>query len=354
MKILFVTHRYPPRTGGVETHVREIATRLVDRGHDVTVFSADAGSDVPSSEFDGGVRVQRFRSFSMGNAFYVAPQMAWAVRRTEADVVHAHNYHAFPMLFAALGVSDERFIVTTHYHGGSASAYRDRLLRVYRPLGKWIVKQADVVIAVSEWEREQLHEDFEVDATVVPNGLDIDRFANADPEEREQPYLLCVGRLEEYKGIQYVIRALPELPEYDLVIAGSGPYRDELVRVARQEGVLDRVDFLGHVRDDRLPSLYSGARVYLTLSTFEAYGMTVAEALASGTQCVVRRHGALEKWTESPAVIGVQSNDPKDVSNAITEATKVKPESDSTTSWDTVTSNIESVFQGRQNIHQGL
>jgi len=304
MRILFVTHRYPPHTGGVETHVQEIATRLADRGHDVTVFSADAGSDVPSEHTDDGVRVRRFRSVSPGGVFYVAPQMALAVRRADVDVVHAHNYHAFPLFFAALGVTDERFVVTTHYHGESASGFRDVLLSFYRPFGRWAVRQADEVIAVSEWEQERLREDFDVDAMVIPNGVDVERFANAEPEERERPYLLCVGRLEEYKGVQHVIRALPELPEYDLVVAGSGPYRDELEQVAHEEEVADRVDFLGYVDDERLPGLYAGADVYVTMSEFEAYGMTVAEALAAGTPCVVREEGALEVWVNRGDVVG--------------------------------------------------
>jgi glycosyltransferase involved in cell wall biosynthesis len=305
MRILFVTHRYPPHTGGVETHVREIATRLADRGHDVTVFSADAGPDVPSEHTDDGVRVRRFRSVSPGGAFYVAPQLALAVRRADAEVVHAHNYHAVPLFFAALGVTDERFVVTTHYHGESASGVRDVLLSFYRPFGRWAVRQADEVIAVSEWEQERLREDFGVDATVIPNGVDVDRFANAEPERRERPYLLCVGRLEEYKGVQHVIRALPELPEYDLVVAGSGPYREELERIARDEGVADRVDFLGYVDDDRLPGLYAGADVYVTMSEFEAYGMTVAEALAAGTPCVILTESALKEWTKYDGVVGV-------------------------------------------------
>ncbi len=271
----------------------------------MSVFSADAGSDVSSSECDDGVRIRRFRSCSPGDAFYIAPQLVRAIRQAEADIVHAHNYHAVPVLFAALGVSDERFVVTTHYHGGSASPIRDRLLSLYRPIGRWAVKQADDVIAVSEWEREQLRKDFGVEATVIPNGLNVDRFVNAEPEERERPYLLCVGRLEEYKGIQHVIRALPELPQYELVVAGTGPYREVLVQMARTERVADRVEFLDFVDDERLSRLYAGADVYITLSEFEAYGMTVAEALATGTPCVVNANTALEEWTVTQGVVGI-------------------------------------------------
>ncbi|MFC7324175.1 glycosyltransferase family 4 protein [Halorubrum rutilum] len=340
MKVLFVTHRYPPRTGGVETHVREIATRLADRGHNVTAFSADAGDDLSARTSSKGVRIRRFRSLNPGESFYLAPQMAVAVRRTNADVVHAHNYHAFPLFFAAVGVTDERFVATTHYHGKSANGVRNTLLSGYRPFGRWAVRQADDVIAVSEWERTRVREDFGLEATVIPNGVDVDRFASASREERKRPYLLCVGRLEEYKGVQHVIRTLAELPEYSLLVAGSGPFREELERIAREIGVSDRVEFLGYVDEERLPRLYAGARVFVSMSSFEAYGMTVAEALAAGTPCVVRKAAALEDWTSHDGCVGVEDPDPVAVANCVRTAAERRVVSDDIPTWETVTDEV--------------
>ena len=345
MKILFVTHRYPPRTGGVETHVREIATRLVERGHEVTVFSADAGSDVPSEEVVDGVRVRRFRSLSPDSAFYFAPQLSLAVRRATADVIHAHNYHAFPLLFAALGVTDEQFVVTTHYHAGSTSERRDILLSLYQTVGRWAVQQADEVIAVSEWERDQLRSDFGVEATVIPNGVVVDRFAGAAAAQRDRPYLLTVGRLEEYKGVQHVIRAMTALPEYDLLIAGSGSYRGQLEQIARDEGVTAQVEFLGYVDDETLPGLYAGADVYVTMSEFEAYGMTVAEALAAGTPCVVRNVAALQDWTQNRGVIGVSTVSPESIRQAVRSTDRTGNPMLKNRSWEAVTTRqVQEVY----------
>lgn len=348
MRILFVTHRYPPRTGGVETHVREIATRLVEQGHDVTVFSADAGESVAAESDDDGVRVRRFRSLSPDESFYFAPRLALAVRRADTDVVHAHNYHAFPLFFAAIGVADEQFVVTTHYHGESAGGLRNVLLSGYRPFGRWAVRHADKVIAVSEWERDRLSEDLGIEATVIPNGVDADRFADVEPEQRDSPYLLCVGRLEEYKGVQHVIQALPELAEYDLVVVGSGPYRDELERIARDAGVRDRVDLLGYVDDERLPRLYAGAEVYVTMSEFEAYGMTVAEALDSGTPCVVNTTAALSEWTEFDGCLGVDRLNPPTVSTAIRRAEQLEGRATTVYSWETIVDRIVTQYESIQ------
>lgn len=344
MKILQVTPRYPPQSGGVETHVKEISERLVRRGHEVTVVTGDAGGNVATREMRNGVAVRRNHGVAPGGAFHVSPGVAQSVQKLNAELVHAHNYHSLPVLFAALSVGDARFVITPHYHGGSASDLRNRLHSLYRPLGKWALRRADTVVAVSKWEAKQLADDFRVDATVVPNGLNVARFADANPEERSQPYLLCVGRLEEYKGVQHAIMALPSIPDYDLLVAGNGAYRDELERSAREAGVASRVTFLDYVDSDRLPGLYAGAEAFLALSSFEAYGMTVGEALAAGTPCVVRERGALVEWADRDGVVGVDSVSPEAVAKAVAVALTQVPQPESLPTWDAVVEDLCAVF----------
>jgi glycosyltransferase involved in cell wall biosynthesis len=324
--------------------VREVATRLTKRGHNVTVFTADAGKDVSSEMIDDGVRVRRFQSFNPGDAFYIAPQIALAVRRAEADVVHAHNYHAIPLLFSTLAVAKEKLVITTHYHGGSASTTRDRLLSVYHRIGQWAIRQADVVIAVGHWEYEQLSSDFDIEASIIPNGIDIDRFRIAESAQRDYPYLLTVGRLKEYKGVQHIIRVLPEFPKHELLIVGSGSYKKELVRLARKLRIKDRVNFVGYINDKKLAQLYAGAEAYITLSRFEAYGMTVPEALAAGTPCVVLRRAALNDWISYSGVIGVDTTSLDELRYNISVAMNTDINKIELPTWDTVTSELEVAY----------
>ena len=344
MKIIQVTPQYPPHSGGVETHVREISKRLVDRGHEVTVHTADRGSGVRTHDTQEGVEIRRHRGVAPGGAFHLAPGIAAAIQRADADLVHAHNYHSLPLFFAALSVMDERFVVTPHYHGESASGIRDRMLSLYRPFGDWALRRARAVVAVSEWERNRLREDFSIESTVIPNGLNIERFEHASALERERPYLLTVGRLEEYKGIQYVIRAIPELPEYDLLVAGSGPYREDLEALAQEVGVADRVEFLGYVPDEDLPGLYAGADAYVTLSAFEAYGMTVAEALGAGTACVVQEAGALTDWTDKGGVIGVSDVSSESVASTVENAVRNAEPEWTPPTWDDIVHQLLGVY----------
>jgi glycosyltransferase involved in cell wall biosynthesis len=352
MKLCYVTSRYRPHTGGVETHVAELATRFADRGHEVTVVAADRGTRVdgrrlPARERIDGVRIRRVRALAPGGAIHVAPGVLRAIERINPDLIHAHNYHSLPSFFAAVAadrLDDVPLVATPHYHGGSASGLRDRLLSLYRPVGGWALHRADAVLAVSDWEARRLASDFDLPARVVPNGVDVDRFRAADPvtESRERPYLLCVGRLEQYKGIQHAIRALVDLPEYDLVVAGSGPYGDDLRQVARETGVDDQVEFVGFVPEEDLPSLYAGAAVYISLSSFEAYGITVAEALAAGTPCVVREVGALIDWTDRLDCVGV---DLYRIADGVREAAGRAAPSESLPTWNDVAEDVDDIYE---------
>jgi glycosyltransferase involved in cell wall biosynthesis len=376
VRLAFVTTRYPPRTGGVEAHVAALATRFAARGHEVVVHTADAGPDV-GSEVREGVRIHRHRGAAPGGAFHVAPGVVPAVARTDADLVHAHNYHSLPLVFAALAVSlppgGPPLVATPHYHGGSASPLRDRLLSAYRPVGRWALRRSDAVLAVSRWERDRLRRDLGVGSRVIPNGLDVERFAaarragvadggadanahaDADPAggaagtddgppgaDADRPYLLCVGRLEAYKGVQHVVRALPDLPDYDLVVAGSGPHGEALRRTAREAGVADRVRFAGYVDDADLPALYAGAAAFVTMSRFEAYGLTVAEALAAGTPCVVRPAGALVDWADRADCVAAG---PDALADAVREAAGLDAPAEPLPTWDGVADRVEAVYE---------
>lgn len=345
MRVVQVTPRYAPYTGGVENHVKSISERLVDRNHEVVVHTADRGRDVPRQERLNGVQIRRHRSFAPGGAFHVAPAVATSIRRTDADIVHAHNYHSLPALFTAIGVDHSRFVITPHYHGRSESTLRDHLLSAYRPIGSWMLDSADEVLAVSNWEHKQLAKDFGIDSTLVPNGIDVDRFKKAVPVERAEEYLLCVGRLMQYKGVQHAIVALKEMPNYNLLIAGTGPHQSVLERLAERYDVTDRVEFLGFVPDEDLPGLYAGASAYLSLSEFEAFGMTVGEALASGTPCVVRDAGALSDWSEDAGVIVVDESSPAAVARAVEQTVDCEPQATEVISWDEVVNEVVRIYR---------
>ncbi len=339
MNIIQVSPRYPPVTGGIERHVRAISKRLTDRGHDVTVITVGYGWRTKRETIDG-VTIIRVPGIAPNNSYHIAPSVATEVRQADVDVVHAHGYHSLPLLFAGIGRSrDTGFVATPHYLG-HATGVRGLLHTIYRPFGRIPLQHANKILAVSEWERNKLNEELKIDASVIPNGIDVEKFAGAEPYPSSSPYVLSAGRLVKSKGVEHVIRSLAEIPDLHLKITGTGPDEERLRKVARKSGVEMRVKFLGYVSEEQLAELYAGADVHVTLSEFECYGLTVGESLAAGTPVVVYNRTALSDWTHMKGCLGVDDRTPETVATTISSIRGCTTNPDQLIRWEEITQRL--------------
>jgi len=310
MKILQVCPRYPPDIGGVEEHVRNISERLARR-YDVTVFTTDPTGKFPKEEIINGVKVRRFESLAPGESYYFSRELKECLMKNSDgfDIVHAHSYHAFPALYAAQAKSKNKFIFTPHFHGKGHSLLRSLLHIPYKIFGKTIFIKADKVVCVSNYEKSLIMKHFKVDEekiVVIPNGIDLNGFRGLEKAKKNRKTILCVSRLEKYKGIQYIIEVLPRL-ESDVVleIVGKGPYKENLVRLAKKLNVSERVKFFQQLPRSELLQMYASADVFVLLSKHEAYGLSVAEALCAGTPCIVANTSALTEWVDGENCFGI-------------------------------------------------
>lgn len=345
MRIAQVCPRYSPYIGGVETHVGELSRRLARLGHEVTVLTTDPPGRLPKSEVLDGVRVLRFPAFAPGDAYYLSPALGSYVKRAAGfDVVHAHGYHAFPAYYAS-ATKVKNFISTPHYHGHGHTAFRDLLLKPYAFLGRRIFDRASRVICVSEFEKSLVCRDFKCDnkAVVIPNGVCKADFVGLEPYPKGLKVILYVGRLEEYKGVQYAIRALPFLPWHRLNVIGKGPYKDALVKEAVVAGVKDKVAFMVDQSREDLLRWYATADVFVMLSKFEAYGITVAEALTAGVPCIVAKGSALSEFV-GPSCQGVDLPIGGEELAKLIESAQFKGQPPNVLDWDEVAEKVLAAY----------
>lgn len=302
MKIAQVVSSYHPQFGGVETHVRHLAKGFVETGDRVTVLTHQVDSS-PIDEWLGAVRVLRF-PLTVSSRNYPLSLSLFRYLRLHAadfDLVHAHNYHTI-VGHAAISCRLP-FVFTPHYHGTGHRAFGDVLHRLYRLAGARQFMAADAVICVSEAERELLIKSFPGvvgKIVTIPNGTD-SRLLSPDEDSfmPREPIVLTVGRLERYKNVDLIIDAFRALPSSaTLVVVGDGPDRARLEQHAEARRPGWPVHFTGRVADANLDWLFAQANVVTSASDHEAFGLTLAEGLASGARVVasaIPAHVALSR-----------------------------------------------------------
>ena len=163
---------------------------------------------------------------------------------------------------------------------------------VFQPLVARWNRLLDGRITVSETAKQTINRYVPGDYETIPNGIDFARFAGSVRlvNQSRRRSILFVGRLEERKGVQFLLRAYGDLkrrlPDADLVIIGDGRGRAKYERLAAALG-LDDVTFKGFVPASELPDYFRKADVVCQPSTCnESFGITVLEAMAAGTPVV--------------------------------------------------------------------
>ena len=322
--LLYVTHRYYPNTGGVEKHVYELSKRIADKV-DVAVVTADLKPKLSEFEEVDGVKVYRFSSLSPRNAYYFCPQIYQAVKRSDCNVIHAHNYHAFPAYMAFKAKNKVPFVFTPHYHGKGSNFVRNVLFKIYDLIARSAIEKADMLICVSELERRALVENYDVDPVVIPNGVDLDFISRVNADCKMKDYVLYVGRLEKYKNVQVLIETA-KIGGFKLVIAGTGNYEKRLQEIVRKEKLLDKVTFLGYVDEAEKIRLMKCCRAFVNLSSVEAFGITALEALACGKPVIVNKNSGLRELLKFKNVHGINptAEELVDVLNRINSKTDPK------------------------------
>lgn len=293
LRIAMVTPRELAFMGGVELHVGRISELLVERGHSVELFTQRTEPGGPSHEWRNGVLMHRHRGIAGRRAYPVSPALWGALyrNRDRFDVIHAHMYHALAGLPAPLLRGDRRALVfTTHYHATGHTPLAMLLHAAYRPIGRRMVQAADRVICVSEAEAGLVRRDFVLrdgaHIAVIPNGVDRDAICATAPRAATRPLVLCVGRLVRYKNVATLIAAAKLLsPDIAVEIIGDGPDRHRLEALAEGGGGAE-VIFRGRVSDEELREALVSAGVVVSLSSQEAFGLTLAEGIAAGARVV--------------------------------------------------------------------
>lgn len=230
-------------------------------------------------------------------------------REEEHDVIHAHDWLSFRAGIEAKKISGKPLIVHVHATefdrtGGKPNQY------IYDEERRGL-HSADCIIAVSQHTKDVIVEHYAISPEkimVVHNGIDQAEHRRVLPpalahiKARGKKIILFVGRITIQKGPDYFIQVARRVLDIDpnvlFIMSGSGDMEHQIIRMAADMGLGDKIVFAGFVRGDELTKLYRAADLYVMPSVSEPFGITALEALANGTPILVsKQSGAAEVLT---------------------------------------------------------
>lgn len=342
------------RVGGVERVFDEVSRKLAQRGHDVTLLCSTTGTATTS--VNAGVNVVRAPRRGM---LFQAPvtNLARSIR-ADAEVVHVAATYPFTtpgVLRRArqLGIPS---VLDFHFEPSPSHALGRLAARLYREIGPRtypLCSRALVRSLAYGSSAPSLGRVPEQRWRVVPNGIDPARF-NPNGPVAPGDYLLFVGRLVAYKGVDVLLDALHQLrPGLPLYVVGDGPLAPALQAQASALGV--DVRWLGRVPDDDLPALYRGARLTIlpSVNTQECFGISLIESMACGTPVVASRLPGVAQVAARGGFL-VEPGDPGSLARHLAHALQpgvlprgwsLAADAHATFSWESVVDRLESVYR---------
>lgn len=282
--------------GGAERQVVDLALALRRGGYEVTVACSIAG-DLSGALEEAGIPFRPLLNRLAKRR--LSPAYAWRLRRLlrreRFDLVHAHIY-ASVVAAAIATLETEVPLVITEHTEASWQLWRARWV------SRWVYRRVERIIAVSSpirrrlIERDGVHPDL---ITIVPNAV-------APPPEPPpdsppplpaelRPLVGAIARLQPEKGVANFLKAAahvaPRFPEAHFVIAGDGPLRQDLIALAENLGLGDRVHFLGFRSD--ASALMRSLDVLVVPSLTEGSPLVTLEAMAAGIPVVASAVGGI-------------------------------------------------------------
>ncbi len=383
-KLLVLSSTYPRWADDCEPgFVHELCKRLTD-SFDVTVLCPHAPGAQCNSKMDG-VDVVRFRyapqkletlvneggivsnlkmapwKWLLLPFFFLAQLFSlWKLnRQRKPDIIHAHWIIPQGLAAVFLSLFNPRMppiYVTSH--GADLFALRSSVFQKLKKMVLSRVAGISVVSSAMKGELEKLGCDIRK-VSVSPMGVDLkNRFCPNDKVERSPREILFVGRLVEKKGLQYLLRSFPAILEKfedsSITIVGFGPEKANMIALAENLNIKDRVNFVGSVSQIKLPEFYQKAAVFVAPFMManngdqEGLGLVVIEALGCGCPVVVADVPASRDISRAiNGVTVVPVRDSLAISNAVialfdqneavnTEAVFSNPELSARFSWEAV------------------
>lgn len=305
MKILAISHEFPPIGGGGANACYFLTKGFVEKGYEVTLVTANY-QGMPESEIVNGVRVIRVNSKRAHKEHCSFKEMLSYLLKAYPVANKLQKRENFDVCLVFFGIPSGpigymlkkkyKLPYVIRFGGGDVPGFQERFTKVYKiiaPAIKLIWKKADALIANSQGLKDMALDFYNKKPfDVIPNGVDTEVFYPSVKEESDEFKILFVSRLIERKGLQFIIPQLKKIQDsteksVKLIVVGDGPYRETLERIAEENHVSDMVEFVGQKGKEEIVPFYQNADLFILPSSKEGMPNVVLEAMACGLPIIM-------------------------------------------------------------------
>lgn len=286
------------REGGVEIVVKELATRMAERGHFVTCYdrkthhvsgdtSLDTRREVNGVKIIPVWTIEKKGLAAMTSSLSAAWKTAWG----NFDVVHIHAEGPAAMTWLPK-IRSKRVVVTIHGLDWQRAKWSGFASKYIKWGEKQAVKWADEIIVLSSSVQEYFRSTYGRETIVIPNGVSRPETMEAIEIKKQwglekDSYVLFLGRIVPEKGLRYLVDSWKGIKtDKKLVIAGGSSDTEEYMNELKEIAGYD-VIFTGFQQGRVLEELYSNAYIYTLPSDLEGMPLSLLEAMSYGNCCLV-------------------------------------------------------------------
>jgi glycosyltransferase involved in cell wall biosynthesis len=281
-----------PFAGGAETHLHEIFSRIVQRGHTVILLACRFHGAAEEELLDDGIYVVRRGSRSLFN--FAVPGTYFQLRRRFRPDLVVDDINKIPF-WTPLYVREPLLCVAHHFFGRSIFREVDPLRGAYvytaEHVMPWVYRREYVAVVSESTRDEFLARGFAHDRVrVIYNGIDHAAFPMRVGEKSPTPMITYFGRIKRYKCPDHLLMAFAQIadqfPTAQLYFVGDGDYLPALQRQAATLGIAHRVQWTGRVSNEEKIAYLSRSWCVVNTSMKEGWGITTIEANACGTPVI--------------------------------------------------------------------
>ena len=295
MKIAYIALRGVPLSDGIVQYTDDLARRLVERGHEVTVYTSRRYGN-KTGIYDNSYKIVTVPSLPWGFAEKMSIVFFASIHQLfqKYDIVH---YHAMgPSVFAFMAKRKHRVVVIqSHGVEYERGKYKKFAKNILKKLEKWSVNMGDELLVCSEALYDHFYKDYGKKTVVIHNAVEIPELVPIDYNKlktydvKDGDYYLFMARITPEKGLHYLISAFKKLDtDRKLIIAGpydkENKYCKELLKMTAGD---KRISFVGFASGEDKFNLLRGAYAFVLPSELEGFSVALLEAMSYEKCCIV-------------------------------------------------------------------